>query len=58
MQINANTLVGCALPLAREQPLFSHIYIIIILYFPTPKKKRIFALHRKRRCQNVRLGPD
>ena len=24
-------LIGCALPSAREQPLFSHIYIIIIM---------------------------
>ena len=31
-----------------------HIYY----YFPIPKKTFIFALHRQRWCQNVRLGPD
>ena len=45
--------------LARAQPIvISHIVYIYLYYFPTPKKTLIFALHRKCRCHNVRLGPE
>ena len=43
----------------RGHPLFSHIYIIIIIIYSCPPKARsIFGLHRKRQCQKFRLCSD
>ena len=50
-------VIGCALPSARAQPLFSHIYIIIVSLH-TPKSSSIFGLHRQPRCQKFCLGSD
>ena len=48
------------LPSARAQPLFSHIYIFIIINvnFRAPKAQAIFGLHRQCRCQKVCLSHD